>query len=404
MVRVFVYSGSVVPCNNSRTDKDLFETKLQDVLSTSRWAAAPHEADIFYHPACLVDFYFSVRARPDARALLFDAERAVLTQISEGGHSDKPHIVNSLRCFTNKYWDEHSPIIAAYPILWRSGRFARFCTESPHTVDTRRAVHVPYCPSGPWTLPAPKFRPTRSTRVLFIGSDLRVRNRMLRLLHQQNISRKLVIVNPFRRTTPSTLWCDVSHPLHTYCPERNRSLSLKHGRRTMNVGVSSADVLALMEDATYTFCPAGDTPDSPRLYSAIAHGSVPLLDPTTQLVPLFNWSTVSALIRFDSNGSMIFPSARNELALLRAVWTFRNSIDCEQNNPLLNTYLDRALAHLVTSQLAVTVKRAQLQRELAARRAARSAARRAKQQHLLQKRANASKRFRLAVLSSRTLG
>ena len=86
----------------------------------------------------------------------------------------------------------------------------------------------------------------------------------------------MIILNPFRRRQPDTLWCDTLHPWHTPLP----------GQLGKWGGEKCNGALELMGDATYTLCPGGDAPDSPRLYSALARGSVPLVEPSTRLPPL----------------------------------------------------------------------------------------------------------------------
>lgn len=108
--------------------------------------------------------------------------------------------------------------------------------------------------------------------------------------------------------------------------------------------MNSSDVLAMMWDATYTLCPAGDAPDSPRVYSALAHGSIPLVDPATSLPPLANWSDFSWPIRIDSAGVLVLPTAQQEAMLLRSAWRHRRAFDCEASNPAFTGYIERSLA------------------------------------------------------------
>lgn len=347
--RVYVYPNTVAACTNHRQDKDLFEPKLAAFFSQHLRATTPAEADLFYHPACLTDLYFRVRNQHNGTAVLRAAEEAILSQIDALGFAHRPHAVNALRCRTIRWQDERSHIVRALPRLWGSGRFVRFCAEAMHAVDTARSVHLPYCARAPASA-ASRLEPfsarARSTRVLFIGSFLYSRKRVLRGLHSQNISRRIVILNPFRRASPGRLWCDAWHPLHTYCPDggvaRHRRSRLAYNR---GKGVRSADVYRTMADATYTLCPAGDAPDSPRVYSALAHGSVPLLDPATQPPPLLNWSLISAPIRFEG-GVLQLPSPAEEAALLRNVWTHRFDFECEATNPAFAAYLAAAVARV----------------------------------------------------------
>ena len=231
--RVFVYPplADTIPCTNSRHDKDMHETQMAKFFETSPLRTeSPEKATIFYSPACLTDFYFRVRNRPNASKLLRSAEDALLAQIDVVGFGHRPHVLNALRCWgmgRAGRADERNHIVAAYPRLWASRRFARFCTEAIHPVDDSMAIHLPYCAATaraalessraslshllPFAPQKPRRRRSlrnRTTQVLFIGSHLMSRKHVLRGLHRQNISRTLVIINPFRRAAPGILWCD----------------------------------------------------------------------------------------------------------------------------------------------------------------------------------------------------
>ena len=73
-VRVFVYENHssavlLAPCTNVRLDKDLFEVKMHALLRHSDellQASEPAQADVLYHPACLVDYYFRFRDSADS--------------------------------------------------------------------------------------------------------------------------------------------------------------------------------------------------------------------------------------------------------------------------------------------------------------------------------------------------
>ena len=232
MARVLVYTyRSPFACTNHRGDKDLFEPELSrffvEGASTLR-TTDPRNASIFYVAACLVDYFFRVRNSANASRQLRAAEDLVLAQIDAIGFGHKPHILNALRCHTHHRRDERNHIVGAFPRLWASRRFLRFCTEAVHEPDDRRSIHMPYCPrptsgieingddanrkdggaSDATVRPTADasrrthtmLRRARSTRVVFIGSHLFSRKRALQALHRQhNLTRKLVIINPFRR-------------------------------------------------------------------------------------------------------------------------------------------------------------------------------------------------------------
>ena len=136
--------------------------------------------------------------------------------------------------------------------------------------------------------------------------------------------------------------CDVWHPVHTHCPTTATSLKTARG-----VGVNASDVLRLMDDATYTLCPAGDAPDSPRVYSALAHGSIPLIDAATSLPPMAPWGEFSARIEFDAAGALVLPSAAREASMRRLAWAHRHAFECEPHNLIFAAYMERSLATLV---------------------------------------------------------
>ena len=135
------------------------------------------------------------------------------------------------------------------------------------------------------------------------------------------------------------------HPLNTVCPTRGLAVE----RTPRGIGVRSSDVLRLMSEATYTLCPAGDAPDSPRVYSALAHGSIPLIDSTTSLPPLADWRNFSVRIRFADDGSLVLPSPQRERELQHGAWAARRAFECEPTNPLFAAYVERSLGRIVSA-------------------------------------------------------
>ena len=79
-------------------------------------------------------------------------------------------------------------------------------------------------------------------------------------------------------------------------------------------------VLQLMQDAVYTLCPEGDTPDSERIYHAISHGSIPVLNDAFQPPPLVDWSTLSTRIIIGASRSLVLPSRQLEQQLQLGVF------------------------------------------------------------------------------------
>lgn len=346
-LRVYVYSANstavrLAPCSNSRLDKDLFEEKLPALLRRSdsllQHVDNPADAHVLYHPACLVDFYFRVRSAKDGVRRLLALESAVVHDIVALGYTHKLHFVNALRCRTiNANYDFKTHITAAMPRLWRSLKVKRFCEETADEVDERNSIHLPYCP--PHRAAAESLPSHRFVRVAYIGSSLFQRKKILYALHRQNFTRRLVILNPFRRARPHTLWCDIRHPLH------DDGESRKVTRKNPNC----SHMRDILQQSTYTLCPVGDTPDSPRVFSAIARGSIPLIeDATARVLPrILNWTMLTSVVRFALDGSMILPSPAEEHVLQANIERYRRAIDCEPQNLLLRAYVAHSLRQLI---------------------------------------------------------
>ena len=325
--RVFVYNDSTssYKCSGSRISKTRFELKLpeffrQGLLSTND----PAQADCFYHPACLCDIYWSTRYRGkltgQARVseLAQNTERQILLEISKLGYAHKPHIVNSVRCAGGGGY--HAHLMATFPVLWGSGQFLKFCSEAMAAVVTTLSAHIPYCP--PESTPQLPFKPDRKDTVLFVGSDL--------------------TANPKRRKALDAL-------VHT---PGSRHVRLSN-RSEIDTQQDGEALLDLMRDAVFTLCPAGDAPDSPRIYQAIARGSIPLVDSSFQRPSLAAWESFSWLIGVANQTharpqekrkrSLLLPSSAATRALQEAVWVHSHAFDCEPENPHFYGYLLRAL-------------------------------------------------------------
>jgi hypothetical protein len=124
-----------------------------------------------------------------------------------------------------------------------------------------------------------------------------------------------------------------------------------------------------MRDAVYTLCPPGDVPDSPRIYQAIARGSIPLLDDYFQR-PAFvrggaQWDAFSARILFTyPNGTwsskesrarrgrmrtLLLPTEQRQLELQHAVWRVSRSFECEPDSEDFVDYVGRALERFASA-------------------------------------------------------
>ena len=252
-------------------------------------------------------------------------EDAVLKEIDSLGYAHKPHIVNGLRCAPR----------APYPhlearqsnLLWRlwdTKRFRNFCLEATYPVDRARSIQMPYClASAQW--PQQPYQSDRGTRVLFIGTPLPNRRETLRALNNTPGGRLVILKN--RRETGSLM---------------------------------QEQIIEQMRNATYTLCPPGDTPESRRVYHALAAGSIPLLDPGFQPPPVVNWSAISAPIaiqvhrlrsvhrlrgRRRKKATIRLP--KNELDLQREAWKHARAFECSASNPYFAQYVKSSLAHLI---------------------------------------------------------
>ena len=107
-----------------------------------------------------------------------------------------------------------------------------------------------------------------------------------------------------------------------------------------------------MRDAVFTLCPAGDTPESNRIYQAVQRGSIPLVDTSFQGPPIATWSELSRTIHFstlsdqpnDASGKRLrLPPPAETRSLQWAVWARSRFFDCEPENRRFSSYLVRSL-------------------------------------------------------------
>ena len=95
---VYVYKSDV-PCTDIRRGKDRFEDALAALFDRGFLRVDdPKDAELFYHPACLVDLFMTSRITGKANAfgrsaLLYHAEQRIVRQIKALGYEDRPHIV-----------------------------------------------------------------------------------------------------------------------------------------------------------------------------------------------------------------------------------------------------------------------------------------------------------------------
>ena len=350
-LRVFVYKNDV-PCIATHTSgaRTRFESHLAQLFATG-WHRTdmPEKADIFYHPACLVERFW--RNREGMRQI----DERVTEQILRLGFAHRPHIVNAMRCFgirqhgdrIEEDYTRHGLGTNALPTLWaqppqiqgeprpdaRLNRsLFRFCLQAPKPLDRRRSANFPYCndrATGASMRPARR----RSIRVLFVGSMMPKRQLVIAALNKTRGSRVILLTS----------------------------------RRKVN-----SSVLQLMKDAEFTLCPEGDTPESERIYHSLEHGSIPLVAASFQPPAMANWSEFSARISFDVDtacvkarcagrvrsacfdrplrecvGPLRLPSATSQLRLERGVRAHAGDLRCSADSPAFKAYVLRSLEKFV---------------------------------------------------------
>jgi len=200
-------------------------------------------------------------------------------------------------------------------------------------VVTSASAQLPFCPATPSKSLA--YAPNRSVNVLYMGSnDKRVFRRVRALQALRNTPGGKAIL--FDRVF-------------------NRSGGIYGAMRVAN--------LEQMRDAVFTLCPMGDTPSTPRIYHAIARGSIPLIDDRFQRpwqgMWGIDWSRLSVAIRFSfaSNSSaprqgrprldqgtrqLHLPAARVVSDLQRRVWEHAHSFECEPDSLAFVAFLGHA--------------------------------------------------------------
>tara|TARA_B110001452_G_scaffold130686_1_gene108564 strand:- start:150 stop:1424 length:1275 start_codon:yes stop_codon:yes gene_type:complete len=332
-------------CTNARHGMDLFEQKLPALFASGFLRTTdPARATLFYHPACLVDTFFRARELTNPRNRLRLTrlyERRVLAEMDALGYSHMPHVVHALRCHTTHMpWGQVTWGNTMYPQLWKNvSRFRfRVCSEAFPLVDADFSLHMPFCPSGP-SSPTP-LRLERSVRVLFIGSELAYVTTRARAIHALNRTpgARLELLNR-----------DAACSGSSNCRAPLESSRLMQSSR-----------LEAMRDAVYTVCPAGDAPDSPRIYQALAAGSVPLIERDLQVVGFADWSQFS--LRLDAacagcrtrgidlagcacpDASMSnLPTGDRAVVLQRAAHEHARTFECEPGNAAFTSYVERSL-------------------------------------------------------------
>ena len=339
-------------CAAPRTAPSLHLSRLslpsfaRSAIRTTR----PEDATFLYHPACLINVYFRTRHESWAQGRVSTkarhVEKRVLADIATLGFAHKPHIVNALRCATaDGLPSYHAHANRTFPMLWGSGSFRTVCLQALGRVDFRRSIHLWYdCGTTRWSSWLPHRAPVisragRNISVLFLGSmetPLLYSRRRSLLRAARQTRGALVIVQP---------------------RDRLASIALASGQyyNRSTDGGELPSLLGLMAVSNYTLCPEGDTPESERIYQAIARGSIPLLNPAFHPPPIADWAQFSAAIAVDKSGRMIsLPSARRTAKLqqgLEHTAQLGRVFHCTVDNPKFADYMARALQTLDPSLL-----------------------------------------------------
>ena len=94
-LRVYVFNSSL-NCTNERNGKDRYEWLTGRLVPIHMRVSEPGDADLLYHPACLVNAFFAGRVRQEGQRLQRQSERIVLNELS--AWPEKPVMINALRC------------------------------------------------------------------------------------------------------------------------------------------------------------------------------------------------------------------------------------------------------------------------------------------------------------------
>ena len=259
-LRVYVFNSSL-NCTNERNGKDRYEWLTGRLVPIHMRVSEPGDADLLYHPACLVNAFFAGRVRQEGQRLQRQSERIVLNELSPW--PDKPVMINALRCSRLDIRGAQQ----AYPTLWQwptnaSRKFARTCLQTLSLGGLAQplqpcSVYMPYF-TDPAASAAAVLRPpaARSLDILFIGSGLPH-------LHRQG-------------------YLDALRGMaHTHAVRAILDINVSRSRRKlerMRGPPGIGQLIANYGEARFTLCPPGDTPESQRIYQALQHGSIPLLN------------------------------------------------------------------------------------------------------------------------------
>ena len=133
----------------------------------------------------------------------------------------------------------------------------------------------------------------------------------------------------------------------------SRVIRLVGSRRTQAHNWS-AQARHVYRQATYTLAPYGDTPESARIYQALAAGSVPIVDQDFQRPRFASWANFSLTIQSActcqcacANATWRLPERARQLALHRGAFLHARTFACEPSNAAFTAYVTRGLLKLV---------------------------------------------------------
>ena len=302
-LRVFVFN-STLNCSGFVDGKFRWQQATRWLVPEAMRATSPEQADLIYHPACLVDAYFHQRVVNGGawRAANRRVEAQVLRDVAPHWPW-KPVVINALRCTSS----DVTSATVAYRTLWkwpvvnhtpnrrRTPWFGRVCGEAMSLAGLAQphqpcSLYMPYL-TGPAESADIVRRPParRDIDILFVGSEMPKRWWYLRAMRNMTRTHNIHILS----LQPSSL-----------------------GSQSRAIGDElSARVRSLMARSRFTLCPPGDTPESERIYQALQHGSIPLVNNRFNGPPFINWSSVSFPLKIIGRRHVELPSQQRTAEL-----------------------------------------------------------------------------------------
>lgn len=334
-LRVFVFN-STLSCIGFVDGKFRWQQGVRWLVPAAMLVDSPSLADLVYHPACLVDAYFHNRIvySGEWRSANREIEGQVLQDISKYSPGT-PVMINALRCTSA----DVTSATVAYRTLWRwpgtqvtlhseastaHAPFARVCGEAMVTWGRAQplqpcSLYMPYLTESADSAEIVERPPTkRDIDVLFIGSAMPKRWWYLRAIRNMSATHRVHILSL-------------------------KAARLNRQSRAID-GELSATSRSLMARAKFTVCPPGDTPESERIYQALQHGSIPLVNDRFNGPPFVNWSAISFPLIVNTGTGLELPSPQRTAEL------HANIAELVSRQGILR-WDSQALSHYVGAQL-----------------------------------------------------